>query len=864
MSLNAKFWMVTLLFVLAVSRAETQNLISVPGCESNISTAWSNSGNWICDDPSSFGFADPPEGSNAFVTDAQGDFELYQDIDVSGNAANIDAGTQEYDFSGQINTSSNHSARFIVEYRSSSGSVLGSYDSGKQRSSSQSDWKTLSDTRVAPAGTRTVRIRLLASNDNNGGYANAFFDALSFTEGGIAATAPTATTDTASDIRPASATLNGAVDPGGASTSVVFEYGTTTSYGNSVTADQSPVTGLTSTNVSVSVSGLSEGTTYHYRVKATNSEGTDYGADQTFTTLAPGDNLLRNPGCEQITETPDHWTESATDWECYDISSVVSPRNGAAFGDNSSSPNSPLEMYQDVDISYNSGDIDAGSAAYQFTGYLQTKNGDLGRVILEYRDGSNSVLETLDTGQQTSEGSWKQLSLKGNSPAGARTVRIRVITTEGNGGGSTGYIDAFFDDLQLSETAAASAPTAATGSPTLIRPDGATLNGTADANGASTTVTFQYGTDTSYGNSVTADQSPLSGTLNTPVSAEITGLSEGTTYHYRTVAQNSEGTNYGSDQAFTTLAPGDNLLLNAGCDGEDSTPDHWTELQPDWHCLDVSSVITPLSGAALGDNSSSDNSPIGIQQEVDLSFDQLDIDAGTVAYELAGNLQTLNSDAAKIILQFIDGSNNVLGSIDTGEITSEGSWQTIVLTANAPASTRSARVRFIGLEKNGGGSAGYIDAFFDEFSLKETGAIQARNYPGSSMQFDGVNDYAAIPHQPALDLTSKLTVEFWIKSSVIDNRVVLEKSRDNSHYHVQIVSGSSYGGDRKLLFGVSSSLSNGRALSQSEVFDGNWHHVAATYDDASDLIQIYMDGLLETENSNATDTPVSNSLDLVF
>ncbi|WP_432832714.1 hypothetical protein [Dactylosporangium sp. CA-092794] len=37
-------------------------------------------------------------------------------------------------------------------------------------------------------------------------------------------------------------------------------------------------------NESANLSGLAASTTYHYRIEATNSAGTTYGADNTFTT----------------------------------------------------------------------------------------------------------------------------------------------------------------------------------------------------------------------------------------------------------------------------------------------------------------------------------------------------------------------------------------------------------------------------------------------------------------------------------------------------------------------------------------------------------------------------------------------------
>lgn len=97
--------------------------------------------------------------------------------------------------------------------------------------------------------------------------------------------APVASTAPASGLSQTGATLNGTVNPNGAKTSYHFEYGTTTAYGSQVPAADSVVGSDNTTHaVSQTITGLQPGTTYHYRVVATDGELVAQGADETFTT----------------------------------------------------------------------------------------------------------------------------------------------------------------------------------------------------------------------------------------------------------------------------------------------------------------------------------------------------------------------------------------------------------------------------------------------------------------------------------------------------------------------------------------------------------------------------------------------------
>lgn len=103
---------------------------------------------------------------------------------------------------------------------------------------------------------------------------------------------PTATTDTASAIGPAGATLNGTVSSNGTSTGFAFDYGLTTGYGNHVDGcfEGDPTCQLDSNAsgipVATAIGGLACNSIYHFRIAATNLSGTAYGSDQSFTTAA--------------------------------------------------------------------------------------------------------------------------------------------------------------------------------------------------------------------------------------------------------------------------------------------------------------------------------------------------------------------------------------------------------------------------------------------------------------------------------------------------------------------------------------------------------------------------------------------------
>lgn len=92
---------------------------------------------------------------------------------------------------------------------------------------------------------------------------------------------PAMSTGSATELTQGAATLNGTVNPNGFSSKYYFEYGTTKSYGSK--SSESSLEGTEAVAVSKKFYGLEFGRLYHYRIVASNAEGTTTGEDRTFT-----------------------------------------------------------------------------------------------------------------------------------------------------------------------------------------------------------------------------------------------------------------------------------------------------------------------------------------------------------------------------------------------------------------------------------------------------------------------------------------------------------------------------------------------------------------------------------------------------
>jgi len=386
---------------------------------------------------------------------------------------------------------------------------------------------------------------------------------------GARAAAPTAITGSVTAVGATTATVTGTVNPGGVATTWYVEYGTSTSYG-SQTASTNAGSGTSNTAVSVSLASLAQGTTYHYRVVATSTAGTSRGSDGLFTTLAAPGVVTGAATSVGVSSATLHGTVDpngqATTWsfEYGTSTSYGSQTTAKSAGSGNNPGNVSIQItglqkgqtfHYRLVASSSGGTTHGADATFVTSSAPSAVTGDATSIAptsakLNGTVTANGLSTTwwFEYGTSTSYGT-KTSARSGGSGTTAQgqslsvtglkastTYHVRIVAK--NSSGTT-----FGGDKTFSTSLS---PVVVTGGAQSVSAGGASLTGSVDTRGRPTTWWFEFGTGTTYGSKTSAkNAASKAGSQN--VSAPITGLKNGTGYHYRLVAKSDAGTTYGSD-----------------------------------------------------------------------------------------------------------------------------------------------------------------------------------------------------------------------------------------------------------------------------------------------------------------------------
>ena len=405
---------------------------------------------------------------------------------------------------------------------------------------------------------------------------------------GISAPAPSTTT----------ATLKGTIAPGDATDSYHFDYGLDSTYANGSTAETTPKAGA----AEAELTGLEPNAIYHYRLVASNAQGTTYGADQTLQT-AEAPPSIDGESHASVTQTdatlsalinPNNLATSyqfkiGTDTS-YALGTVPSPAVTlpSGFGDQETVPLdlnaagitlAPNTEYHYKVIATNTagpavegedqtfitlpllptvttgGPLQISSMTATISGNLDGMGADTHYYFnfgTSNTYGAQAPSSAADAGVVSSE-TLESVPLTGLSPnttyhyqlvAYNQCIPLFSLCLPSPSQIVTGE-DATFTTLALPPVAVADA------SGGNISPNSATVTGSANLQGAAGSYRFEYGPSTAYGGS-TPDEVLGASVQGQAVNANLSGLSPNTTYHYRLAVTNDGGIDYSADETFTT------------------------------------------------------------------------------------------------------------------------------------------------------------------------------------------------------------------------------------------------------------------------------------------------------------------------
>jgi hypothetical protein len=393
-----------------------------------------------------------------------------------------------------------------------------------------------------------------------------------------------------------SAVLPGTINGDGEPAGYRFQYGQTEALGSETETKASGTTGEAS--VTGEVTGLQAGTTYLFRIVGENENGSNVGVIREFTTLSAVEGVATGPvtGLEPEaatvtgTLTPGgvdaHYYFQWGTTTGYANATPLPPGTDAGAGAEAVHAEAsltglvPNTTYHYRVVAQNSYGVTYGqdmvfttpgppritvepvSPVSQSGATLHAQvNPDQLETSYRFEYGQTTSYESKTTDTGIGAGStFQPLETHLEHLKAGVTYHYRVVAE--NIAGVTIGPDEIFTTVSSALI---------TGWASELAPTAATLNATIDPLGNDTTYYFQYGTENCSDHPEACTSTPAppgqdigSGEQPVTVSAKLTGLTPGTTYHYRVLAINTLGQGTGSEHTFTTPEPVSTFALPDG------------------------------------------------------------------------------------------------------------------------------------------------------------------------------------------------------------------------------------------------------------------------------------------------------------
>ena len=386
-------------------------------------------------------------------------------------------------------------------------------------------------------------------------------------------------TTSATSITSSTATSGGTItaDGGAAVTSRGVVYGT-----SSLSSTFSVTTGTGTGTYTSSLTGLTPATTYYVRSFATNTVGTVYGTETSFTTNATVPTLtttaassitkyaasaggtITSNGGSVITASGICWSTTATP-----TTSDFKTTDGTTTGIFTSALTGLTAGTTYYVRAYATNAIGTSYGAAQSFTTLSTSSNN---PVLASTTSATSITSSsaILGGNVTDEGA-TQVSARGlvyGTTTGASTFSVTV----GSGGGTftgtltgltqgtTYFVRSFATNVQgtsygaeTSFTTQTTPTVSVTATPTSITTTTAIGGGTISSTGGATITTSGLVWGASTNPEITLSTKTTNGTTSGTFTSSITGLTQGATYHVRAYATNYLGTSYGPNITFTTI-----------------------------------------------------------------------------------------------------------------------------------------------------------------------------------------------------------------------------------------------------------------------------------------------------------------------